>query len=288
VQGAGGLAHLEDSFAAAQGRVEGSGHVHGVLVADLPEGPDDTRKTGQLERGGQVNGLVEQIGAGHHGGAAGGQVRQLRLGEVDRGEASHGQRVAVVVMEQEQVLGGVGGVGGAVAGEVDDGTARQVRDHAGPGRDAGRAAGRIRGGAGFGQQHRVRELAADPVDFSADMGELPAVGQPGGDGHGDDQGPADGTRRREVLAGVAQGPDGGGRGGNHPVHDRTPTGTGRIAVVTRGVHGQPAEQPARRPPHPGPRPIGRWLVVVAQRVQDGTGGAVPQPLQDAGQRGLRG
>ena len=54
----------------------------------------------ELERGGQVNGFVEQLGSGAERGAAGRQVGQPGVVEPDRGQAGDGQRIGIVIMEQ--------------------------------------------------------------------------------------------------------------------------------------------------------------------------------------------
>jgi hypothetical protein len=84
------------------------------------------RVASELERSGQVNGLVEQLGGGTKCGAAGRQVGQPGVVEPDRGQAGNGQRIGIVIMEQQQALGGVAGVAVAVAGEVRDGAGAQV------------------------------------------------------------------------------------------------------------------------------------------------------------------
>jgi len=106
-----------------EGGVEGVGDAYGEGVADLPQGADHVRVAGELERGGQVNGLVDQVGRGAERRPAGRQVGQPGPLEPDRRQASDGERVGVVITQQQQALGRIDRVTAAVAGEVRRSTA---------------------------------------------------------------------------------------------------------------------------------------------------------------------
>ena len=66
----------------AQGGVELTGDGDGELVVDFPQGADDMGESGELERGGEVDGLIDQPASVGQRGLAGRQVGQLRLAEV--------------------------------------------------------------------------------------------------------------------------------------------------------------------------------------------------------------
>ena len=86
----GGGGGVDGVVAAGQGGVEGVGDVDGDSVVDFPEGADYVGVASELERGGQVNGFVDQLGSGTKCGAAGRQVGQPGVVEPDRGQAGNG------------------------------------------------------------------------------------------------------------------------------------------------------------------------------------------------------
>lgn len=109
VEGDGGLAGVDAVVNGAEGTVEAVGSFYGQGVVDLPEGADDPGEAGEEERRGEVDRLVDQLRRAGEGGAAGGQVGQLRVIEPDRSEASDSERVGVVVVQQQQAIGGLTG-----------------------------------------------------------------------------------------------------------------------------------------------------------------------------------
>ena len=153
------------------------------------------------------------------------------------------------------------------------------------GRRTVRGDGGLGGRVGFAQHYCVGQTAAQDLGLGAD---LLQVGLAGGGGHRHDQSLFGNVLARGLLAGVAQGADGGGVGGDDPVHDGAAARVvGSVGVIAGGVQGQEPQQSARCPPHPGPVGPLRGLIVVAQFRKDGTGGGIPQPLQGLDHVGLR-
>ena len=95
-------------------------------------------------------------------------------------------------------------------------------------------------------------------------------------------------RGEASRAGVAEGSDGRGVGGDDPVHDSPlPGAVGRLLpMVAGGVHGQQAEQPARNPPHARMRLAWPGLLTEPEPVKHWPGRVVPEPLKDLVQHGL--
>jgi hypothetical protein len=113
------------------------------------------REPGELERRGEMDGFIDQLGAACDGGVAGGQVSQLRPAEFDGGEAGDCERVCSVVVQQEQALGPIGGVTEVAAGEMGDRACWQLGQYVRFGRaPSGAVRGRA-GHAGFGKYYGV-------------------------------------------------------------------------------------------------------------------------------------
>lgn len=74
----------------------------GGLIADRPEGADHVPVSGELERGGQLRGLVD-LERASVGGAARGQIRQLRRRrlEVQFGDVVERERTREMVVEYQ-------------------------------------------------------------------------------------------------------------------------------------------------------------------------------------------
>ena len=148
VQGLGGAAGIKGgvAWAGLKAGVEAIGHGDSDAVLDLPEGGYHMRKSGELERGGKMNGLVEQLFRVMEGGPAGRQVRELGVFQPDGGEAGDGQRSGRVVVQQQVATRWVGRIVGAVAGEVRDRAARQLLKHRGERRRPGLGDHRVASG----------------------------------------------------------------------------------------------------------------------------------------------
>lgn len=156
-----GLAEGDRGFEAvfAPEVVETFQHHHGAEIADGPEGGDDGGDSGLEEAGGEADGFVGVFSPGEAGFAGGedGEADAAFFSQVEGEDVFEGEEA---VAHEEAAGEGVGEVGGAVAGEVDDRGIRQLRFHL------------FDGGFAVFEDGGVGEVGCGGLDFWLGFGEV--------------------------------------------------------------------------------------------------------------------
>ena len=112
--------------------VERVGYLDGDSVIDGPQGADDVRVSGDLERRGEVDGFIDELDMRRQCRITGRQVSQAGMIQADGGERGDGQGGIAVVVQEQATPGGIGRIVGAMAGEMGCRAGCQTSEDVGP------------------------------------------------------------------------------------------------------------------------------------------------------------